>query len=273
MKQFYLILLALAFASSYSYAQTVVASDDFDSPSNMNSRLIMPAPGTMTATGDCFEIYTATTAIADNQNQLVDETLGSNAGDNMGIVLEGAPGSFFGTSDVENTQNPSGTGTVTWVFDISSAPSVDSIAVEMAAMGDFELSNDSYSWEYAIDGGAFSPIFNIAANEAGSHTYTMASGTTFTLSDPLEIGGVVIDNNFNRFVASIGSMTGSTLTLRFTASQNGGNEPYVFDNIQIMSSMPSGVIPTLGEWGMIILALIVLILGTVALMEREEAVA
>ena len=137
----------------------------------------------------------------------------------MGIITEGNTDVFFGVTDTVNgdTSEISGEVSATWVFDISGAPNL-TLSIDMGAMGDFE-SSDTFVWEYQIDGGLAEIAFENTVDEAGSHTYTLEGGASFTLNDPKLVNGVILSNELQTFkTALIG--TGSTLTLTLTAQTN-----------------------------------------------------
>ena len=165
---------------------------------------------------------------------------GSFAGDTQGIIDSSfdAAAPFLGVVDTINASNSGDSATATWTFDIAGATDLV-VAIDMAAMGDFEASNDSYVWSYAIDGGSSQTLFESAVNEAASQTYTMESGTPVTLDDPLVVNGIVLNDGFQTLVGAIGE-TGDTLTLTFTATADGGSEAYAATNIVISDDGDSG---------------------------------
>ena len=164
------------------------------------------------------------------------------ASDTQGIIDSAtAPtDTFFGSVDTVNNSNPGGTATGTWEFNIGGAENLE-LAIDMAAMGDFESSNDSYVWSYSIDGGAFQDVFVSSVDEAGSQTYTMENGVAVTLDDPLLINGVTLNDEFQTLTEAIVG-TGSTLTLQVAGGGDGGSEAYAAQNIQILGG--GGSTPT-----------------------------
>ncbi len=153
-------------------------------------------------------------------------------GDTLGII-DGATTStdeVFGIVDTVNNNNTGDSATAEWTFDISGFDNL-SLSIDFAAMGDFELS-DSFVFSYAIDGGALQTVFQSSVDEAGSQTYTMEGGAVVTLDDPLLINGAVLNDVLQTLTANL-TGTGSELTLNLTASTNGADEGFVFDNILI----------------------------------------
>ncbi|MEO1457684.1 MAG: endonuclease/exonuclease/phosphatase family protein, partial [Pseudomonadota bacterium] len=161
------------------------------------------------------------------------------AGDTQGIIGQStaATDEFFGVVDTVNGDNPGGTATAVWTFDITGEEEL-SFSVDVAAMGDFEASGDSFEFSYQIDGGAVQTLFSSTVDEAGAQNYTMDSGAVVNLNDPLQLGGVTLDDSLQTLTESIDG-TGSELTVTFTASTDGGSEGFVFDNLLIESATPT----------------------------------
>ncbi len=155
------------------------------------------------------------------------------APDTQGIIdsRTAATDEFFSVIDLVNGANAGGSATAIWEFDISGASAL-SVSIDFAAMGDFETSNDSYTFTYSIDGATALPLFSSSVNEAGNQSYTMESGATPVLNDPLLINGTLLNDELQTLTASIPEL-GSTLTLQFDATTDGGSEGFVFDNIRI----------------------------------------
>ncbi|NEQ96850.1 MAG: hypothetical protein F6K30_09020 [Cyanothece sp. SIO2G6] len=147
---------------------------------------------------------------------------------------------FFGSVDLVNGANPGGSATATWEFDVSGFEKL-SLSIDMAAMGDFEASGDSYVWSYSIDGGAFQDIFVSSVDEAGAQIYTMENGLVVTLDDPLLFNNTILDDEFQTLTETIEG-SGSTLTLQLTGTADGGSEAYVAQNIVITGGVGAPVI-------------------------------
>ncbi|MEL6673841.1 MAG: T9SS type A sorting domain-containing protein [Bacteroidota bacterium] len=173
---------------------------------------------------------------------LFDTSLGET--DDFGIIPSGyGQGYFYGISELANAENPSGTGSITLDLDIAGAGNLESISIDMGAMGQFELGEDEFDWRFSIDG--FGPIiaFDIDANTSATQYYKLADGTIHAYNSPLDAvigngGGTVrLDNNLKTLTYNFPSgWSGNTLTLEFTARQTGGAEAYAFDNINITTS-------------------------------------
>ena len=103
-------------------------------------------------------------------------------------------------------------------------------------MGDFE-SSDSFVWTYSLDGGVPQTAFESTVDEAGSHTYTLEGGSTFTLNDPMLVNGTILTNDLATFSMAFAG-TGSELTVTLTVSTNGGTEAFAFQNLVVTIGNP-----------------------------------
>jgi hypothetical protein len=159
---------------------------------------------------------------------VVDDSAGSFPGDTLGIIKTGNTDEFFGIVDTNNGDTGGRDVVATWVFDITGAPGIE-LSIDMGAMGDFE-SSDWFEWAYSIDGGLTHVAFANTVDEAGSHTYTLESGTVVTLNDPMLMNGVVLTNDLAPFSTPLRG-TGSELTLTLTANTNSGSEAIAFQNL------------------------------------------
>jgi hypothetical protein len=133
---------------------------------------------------------------------VVDDSLGSFPPDNLGIIKTGNIDEFFGTVDTNNGDTLGRDVVATWVFDISGA-SILSLSIDMGAMGDFEAANDFFNWSYSIDGGPAQTAFQSSVDEAGTQDYTMEGGLIVTLSDPMLVNGVLLNNNLQTQTAAL----------------------------------------------------------------------
>ncbi|MFG0258009.1 MAG: hypothetical protein ACF8GE_08925 [Phycisphaerales bacterium JB043] len=205
--------------------------------------------GAFTSAGDGFETYqrgvNATIPFAVLDDSAIPLSIGGFPGDTIGI--EAGWNGFFGVVDTENGDN-SGPVSATWAFDITGLTAM-SMDIDFAAMGDFEAS-DVYSIEYDIDGGGFSSLFTITIDEASDETYTMADGDVFLINDPVLVDGIKLNNVFQTLSAGIAG-TGSTLTLRLTATANGGTEAFAIDNIVLNGIPTPGAVALLGLGGLV----------------------
>ena len=275
--KFYSLLAfaALVLSPLASSAQVVIASNDFDTPLNLNSETITVDMAFMNF-GDIFGVTNANTDAPDNTPfAVVDDSDNTCAtffpNDNNGVVPCTYPNLFFAMSDTENPNNM-GPVSADWEFDISGAANLTSISIDMSAMGDFEAS-DHFVWSYSIDGGAFTDIFDMMANEAINATYTMADGDMFTYNDPMEVNGTVLLNTLTTFTANVNG-SGNTLTLHLEGMGNGGGEAMAWGNIVIRGFAGGGTAaPTLSQWGMFLFALIMLSFGLVFMYKSQARMA
>ena len=214
----------------------VIASDMVGSASTNLISLTNPYNGAFSSAGDGFQKFrrgvSPTIPFA-----VLDDSLAIFPPDSQGIIKDGNLDEFFGVVDTENGDN-TGPVTATWVFNIAGGTGLE-LAIDMGAMGDFE-SSDYFEWTYSIDGGPVTTAFASTVDESGSYTYTLEGGASFTLNDPMLVGGTILTNDFQTFVAAIAG-TGSELTLELTAQANGGSEAFAFQNIVITAG---SVVPT-----------------------------
>ncbi len=223
--------LALAFAASPSAAPGVSVAFDMVGSASQNLISHQNAfAGAFSSAGDGFEKYRRGVS-ASIPFAVLDDSLSIFPADSLGIVDETNGDEFFGVTDTQNADND-GPVSASWTFDIGGATDLG-LALDAGAMGDFEAS-DSFSWAVSIDGGPQAEVLAAVADEAGSQTYTLAGGASFTLSDPLAIGGVPLSNVLQTFAAPIAG-TGNTLVLTFTAQTDGGAEALAFQNLRITS--------------------------------------
>ena len=194
----------------------------------------------------------------------VEGAAGNNpfAGDAQGIFGKAKTDAFFGVVDLLNNVNPAGTGTAEWTIDISGLSSLG-LSVDAGAMGDFEAA-DQFSFSVSIDGGAFSTIMMFSANDAIEHTYKLmdaqlaGSLPATHIVDPIVyfgadgvLGGsddVILDKSdpttgaLSTFTAAIAG-TGSSMVVRFSAANDGGDEAFAFDNLKLLSDFTT--VPTI----------------------------
>jgi PEP-CTERM motif len=179
-----------------------------------------------------------------------DDSASVFTGDAQGIIKGGSAGAitdsdpFFAVVDTVNidTGQPVGESTpqmATWLFDVSGASGGLSVSIDMAAMGDFESGEDLFDFEYALDGGSFSPLFTSSVDDQASQIYTLENEMEFEVDDPVLMDGVMLNNEFQTFSAGVGTAT-SSLTVRFTALSDGGTEAFAFRNILVEDGFVPG---------------------------------
>ncbi len=177
---------------------------------------------------------------------LLDDSASMSPGDQQGIVNESNTDAFFGAADTVNSNNPSGAVTAIWTFDVAGASNLG-VSIAMGAMGDFEATNDSFTWTYRFDGGASKTAFASTINESISHDYVMSGGATVTLDDPAFVNGTVLTNDLTTFSAPLAG-SGSVLELTLTVNMDGADEAFAFQDI-VISGSPAGTGVTITETG------------------------
>lgn len=201
----------------------------------------------------------------------IDTSRDSGTETGTGVILDDDFDNFFGVQDLDNSDNPSGAPySASWVFDITGASGALEMAVDIAAMGDFDdPPSDEYHFEYSFDGTEFSTAlvtdtFNfdtsyttdpssfvneidqtVAGQDASELppelVYEFASGELAAFNDPLTINGEFLNNDLQNFSAFLGDATSNELTVRFTATTNGDGKAFAFRNLTVSD----GAVPPL----------------------------
>ncbi|WP_068314198.1 ExeM/NucH family extracellular endonuclease [Polycladidibacter hongkongensis] len=209
-------------------ARTLIAFDMVGSASKNLLSYANNAPK-FSSKADGFQKY----SMGDNvPYSIVDDSTFSYPRDKAGIIDRSTnTDTFFGITDTENGNN-SGPVTAVWNFDIEGFTDLG-FSIDAGAMGDFE-NNDFFELTYAIDGGATKTAFKFVADEQGKHTYTLADGDEFTLSDPLTdaASGKTLSNVLQTLTTDLQG-TGSTLTITLTVETDGGSEAVALQNMQV----------------------------------------
>ncbi|NIB40196.1 hypothetical protein HBA55_11405 [Pseudomaricurvus alkylphenolicus] len=212
-----------------------------------------PFRNAFASTDDTFQIHHLGNApIGEN---LIDRSAAPPFDDNFGILQPSDPYPFFAAQDIDNSDNPNGSAEATWRFAIGGFDQLK-LLIDIAAMGDFE-SGDRFSFDYALDGGVRQTLFDLNAETSLQQTYTLASGLTRVLNDPLAIDGRLLDNRLQTFQRSIDG-TARELDLFFFGSQNGGEEVLAFRNIIVEGERlaPASSVPAPSTLGLIALPLL-----------------
>lgn len=257
------VCLGAGTAAADDIAWDLVDSTDSNMVSFSTDAPVFSSPG------DGFQKYQVGVS-ASIPYALVDDTNAGYPADTVGVIDAATDfDEFFGVVDTENDDN-AGPVNATWVFDISSAVGNLQLQVDLAAMGDFELGDDTadppiiqdeFRWTYQVDGGSVQTFLVALADEDGTYTYTMADGTTRDWDDPLLCNGEMLTNDFETFVTSIPS--GSQLTVNLEVTVDGGSESYVVRNILVTDYDPTQgggePIPTLS--GMAMAAMVLLLMA------------
>ena len=94
--------------------------------------------------------------------------------DDAGIISGTKTDNFFVIADLENGLNNSGTGTVTWTFDITGYENIQ-VSLDWAGQGSFS-GNDSLTLQATIDAGTPQTLMTGVDNPGVQYTITMDSG-------------------------------------------------------------------------------------------------
>lgn len=193
-----------------------------------------PWAGAFSSGGDGFEIYQRGVS-ASIPFGVLDDSLTIFPPDTLGIIGEAETGRFFGATDTVNGDND-GPVTATWTFDVQEADGPLFLNVDAGAMGDFEPS-DTFSFAVGFDGAAPVEVLAAEVDEDATRSYTLDGGATFVHDDPIDLGGVPLDDDLTTVSAPV-TGAGSTLTVAFTADTDGGSEAFAFDALVITQDAP-----------------------------------
>ena len=223
----------LLLGASGAHAATFII-DDFDGGADARVTGVSVSPGTGSPSfpGSIFDVFGPTDRTVNFD--FADDSL-SFPSDSLGIAPSTKTDSFFGVEDLDNGDNPGGTGTASWFVDISGLTDL-SASITFSAMGDFEAGDNSHTFEFLVDGSLVNTVV-VDADNALSHDYTMESGSLVTLADPMvltdDISSRIVENDFSTTsLSALGD--GLVLEIRYTAGvNNGGSEPFGFDDITL----------------------------------------
>ncbi len=184
--------------------------------------------------------------VDDNVNDdFLDDTV-LDPTDDFGVLPANHIGNVFGAEDLLNPDNPVGTASAAWGFDISGFASIQ-ISIDAAAMGNFDKVScplppclvDLYDFTVSIDGGPEVPLITSDVIEGAGQTYTLRSGLQLILNDPLALNGVPLSNAFQTITASVLG-TGNVLTLTLRGQGESSEEVFLFDNIVLSGTATAG---------------------------------
>ena len=214
----------------------VLAFDMVESASQNLNSTDNPFENAFSSPGDGFQKYQRGVS-ATIPFSVLDDSLVTFPPDSLGIIDDNNLDVFFGVTDTVNGDT-SGPVSASWSFNIAGGADLG-LLIDMGAMGDFE-SSDTFVWSYSIDGGPSMTAFESGVDESSSFTYTLAGGATRTLNDPMTMQGVILSNVLATFSTPLIG-TGTELVLTLTASTNGGDEAFAFQNIVIAEGfVPEG---------------------------------
>ena len=215
--------------------KTILGADDFDGEQNFLNRTLSPDlsgnrnPGAfLDSDFDVFGIVDRTVNSGFSDDTLI-------ATDMQGLLPSTVTDQFLGYADLSNPNNPSGTASLQYEIDITDAENLE-LSIDMAARGNFEA-NDRTIIMASIDGGPPQNLFSVFVNTGAAWEYFYEDGSSETFDDPMTANGVIIDNNFETYTSCIVG-TGSTLTLDFSFTSNGGTEQVAFDNMMVRGDLP-----------------------------------
>jgi len=171
--------MLLAAATAPGYAQTTLGSDTFDGGAGDLFQTRIFSPDNTANNGnfpsndfDQFGIIDPTGP--DVPFDFLDDSI-SFPNDTFGILKSGDRDKFFGMQDTFNNDNNDDV-RIDWTFDVSGYENI-SVAVDMAALGDFEAS-DELNFFAQIDDGTFQNPLSGAGDSGTFYEITLENGVT-----------------------------------------------------------------------------------------------
>ncbi|MGB0743599.1 MAG: lamin tail domain-containing protein, partial [Opitutales bacterium] len=256
------LLIASALTAN---AQTLIGFEDFDGgeinlSSTSNVYTVGTEPG-ITSPADAFGITDNVTIGGPfsfwDATVLDTAAVGNFPSDVLGLGGINTT-AFWGMDDPDGGSDVVANNNATWSFDFGTPESLQSIQIDIAAMGDYEA-GDGFIIEAQLDGGGYQTIFQGITNEDIDHTYRLFDDgvTAPTLPDPLEIyidgsgtAAGILDKadsatgDFDTYTSILFSGQSATtvdVRIRWDGTTSGG-EPMGFDNISIFAG---AAVPTL----------------------------
>ncbi|MEN0020754.1 MAG: hypothetical protein AAF747_07720, partial [Planctomycetota bacterium] len=149
-------------------------------------------------------------------------------GDSQGILDGRFIGmEVFGAVDTVNGDNADGVGTAVWTFNFDSPATLDSVSIDLAAMGDFEDGSDGYEVLYSINGLADVSWITTTVDETlDDQPYTMEGGATPLIDDPILANGVQLNDEFQTFTLDLGGVSANLFSVTITGGGDGGAEAF-----------------------------------------------
>ncbi|MGB1128758.1 MAG: PEP-CTERM sorting domain-containing protein [Haloferula sp.] len=246
-------LVALAFTAGFYSAEAATIARAISGSGDLNltgytnvwDPAASPAGTLFTSDEDSFHITNASGA----PPSAVDSTNDGSPTDSIGIVNRATDSDpFFAIVDTTNGDLASGEATATWTFDTTSATLPMVFSFEIGAMGDFE-STDTIAITVSADGSEVGS-FTSSVNNSASKTYTLASGSTNTLDDPMSMNGVELSNVFTTFSTS--SFDADSVVVTLMVDTDAGTEATVLRNFEI-NTVPEPGITFLGALGLVVI--------------------
>jgi hypothetical protein len=245
--------------SSYLSQADVIGFEDFDGGAlNLASTLNVvdhdPATDRHSA-GDAFGRVVPFGANGMPFDLADDSVAGVSGGSPFGADTRGILGqnstAAFGMADADGTLRNN----ATWVFDISSAISIQNIQIDIGAIGDWEVSaEDGFLIQARVDANSLVDIFQGTPDESiDPYTYrAMDGGAIPSENDPLVLfidgvaTGTVLDKSdpvtglMDTYTSlALVGQSGSTLEIVLSwAGTPSGSEAAAFDNITINAVVP-----------------------------------
>lgn len=213
-------------------------------------RVLSPASTQQWPTGDGFAIFRR--GVGTVPAGLLDDSVIAPP-DQVGIIRATDTLPFLGIVDTINPSNTLSQGGVSaeWRFSVLGFRSLE-LSLAAAAMGDFEYPGEDISiplvpgqdgdWfrvVWSIDSAPEQVAWQSQVRRGERRVYTLESGATADLGDPMDVGAARLNNTFQPLRTPIAG-TGSVLMVRLEAAVNGDIDAVAFRELLVLGE-PAGV--------------------------------
>ncbi|MHA7812915.1 MAG: VPLPA-CTERM sorting domain-containing protein [Phycisphaerales bacterium] len=167
----------------------------------------------------------------------------NGGGMSSSVNYDGASGYYFAGMDIDSPPGGSIDLPVSLISDTFSIAGATDImfSVDLAEDDDGSSQDwdgpDFVSFEYSIDGGAWTNIFTVESD--------IADGA---FNGEPEVNGVAVTDMFNTFSADLSALSGSTLAIRVLWDLDSGDEDLAIDNIRVTGNVVVVPLPA-AAWG------------------------
>lgn len=182
--------------------------------------------------------YTTITEFSDGTEDYYHRTNGG--GMHSSVNYNGATGYYFAGQDLDGEGAGLPIEMTTDTFSIAGATDI-LFSVDLAEDDDGSNQDwdgpDFVSFEYSIDGGAWTNIFTVESDIAIN-----------AFNGEPEVNGVAVTDTFSTFSADLSALSGSTLAIRVLWDLDSGDEDLAIDNIRVTGNVVVVPLPA-AAWG------------------------
>lgn len=164
----------------------------------------------------------------------------NGGGMHSSVNYDGASGYYFAGQDINGEGATLPVELETTTFSIAGATDI-MFSVDLAEDDDGSNQDwdgpDFVSFEYSIDGGAWTNIFTVESDIAIN-----------AFNGEPEVNGVAVTDTFSTFSADLSALSGSTLAIRVLWDLDSGDEDLAIDNIRVTGNVVVVPLPA-AAWG------------------------